>query len=106
MDDLFKECDFYFDINHEKEIVSAVRRAFLHNQLIFAFEETIHKRNYIAKAHIYPAASVDRLIADVKKAAKDGEVLERRLKKQRDAAMEETAQRYAEIASGEWKERR
>ena len=32
--------------------------------------------------------------------------LERRLKKQRDAAMAETAQRYAEIASGEWKERR
>lgn len=106
LDDLFKECDFYFDINHEKEIVSAVRKAFLHNQLIFAFEETIHNRNYIAKAHIYPAASVDRLIADVKKTAKDGDVLERRLKKQRDAAMEETAQRYAEIASGEWKERR
>ena len=48
---------------------------------------------------------MDRLIADVKKTAKDGEVLERRLKKQRDAAMAETAQRYEEIASGEWKER-
>lgn len=97
LDDLFTECDFYFDINYEGEIVSAVRRAFLHNQLIFAFEETVHSRNYIAEAHIYPADAVDRLIADVRKAVKDEQVLERRLKKQREAAMEETAERYAGI---------
>lgn len=103
LDDLFKECDFYFDINHEKEIVSAVRRAFLHNQLIFAFEETVHNRNYIAEAHIYPSSSVDRMIADVKKTAKDEAVLERRLKKQRDEAMAETVERYAEVCREEGK---
>ena len=97
LDDLFAECDFYFDINHESEIVSAVRRAFLNNQLIFAFEETAHNRNYVAEAHIYPANAVDRLIADIWKAVKDEQVLERRLKKQREAAMEETVGRYAGI---------
>lgn len=97
LDDLFMDCDFYFDINHEGEIVSAVRRAFLHNQLIFAFEETAHNRNYVAETHLYPAAAVDRLIADARKAVKDEQVLERRLKKQREAAMAETAERYAEI---------
>lgn len=97
LDDLFEECDFYFDINHEGEIVSAVRRAFLNNHLIFAFEETAHNRNYVAEAHIYPADAVDRLIADAWKAVKDEQVLERRLKKQREAAMEETVGRYADI---------
>lgn len=97
MDGLFRECDFYFDINHEKEIVSAVRRAFLHNQLIFAFEETIHNRDYIAETHIYPADKVDRMIADVKKTMKDGDVLERRLKRQREAALAQTEEDYRNI---------
>lgn len=97
LDDLFVDCDFYFDINHEGEIVSAVRRAFLNNQLIFAFEETAHNRNYVAEAHIYPADAVDRLIADARKAVKDEQVLERRLKKQRETAMAETVERYAGI---------
>lgn len=97
LDGLFEECDFYFDINHENEIVSAVRRAFLNNQLIFAFEETVHNRNFVAEAHIYRASDVERLIVDVKKAMKDGDALERWLKRQHEAAMAETVERYAEI---------
>lgn len=97
LDGLFEDCDFYLDINHGGEIVSAVRRAFLHNQLIFAFEETIHNRNYVADAHIYPVSSVDRMIADIKKSMKDGEVLKRRIQRQHEAAMAETSDRYAEI---------
>ena len=97
LDGLFQECDFYLDINHGGEIVSAVRRAFLHNQLIFAFEETAHNRNFAADAHIYPISSTDRMIADIKKALKDGDVLERRIQRQHEAAMAETAERYAQI---------
>lgn len=97
LDGLFQECDFYLDINHGGEIVSAVRRAFLHNQLIFAFEETAHNRNFAADAHIYPISSTDRMIADIKKAMKDGDVLERRIQRQHEAAMAETAERYAQI---------
>lgn len=99
LDGLFEECDFYFDINHESEIVSAVSRAFLNNQLIFAFEETIHNRNYVAEMHVYPANDVDRMIVDVKKAMKDGDTLERWLKRQQEAAMAETAEKYQEICS-------
>ncbi len=97
LDSLFAECDFYFDINHEAEIASAVRRAFLHNHLIFAFEETVHNRNYVADAHVYPASGVNRMIADVKKALKDSAVFDRRLDRQREAAMAETAGRYEEV---------
>ena len=99
LDELFEECDFYFDINHESEIVSAVRRAFLHNQLIFAFDETVHNRNYVAEAHIYPAGDVDHMIADAKKAMKDADTLEQELKKQRETALAETVERYREICS-------
>lgn len=97
LDGLFQECDFYLDINHGNEIVSAVSRAFLHNQLIFAFEETVHNRNCVAEAHIYPAGKADRMIADIKKAMKDAEVLDRRIQKQHETAMAETAERYTEI---------
>ena len=99
LDSLFEECDFYFDINHETEIVSAVRRAFLHNQLIFAFQETAHNRDYVADVHVYPASNVNRMIADVRKAMKDAAVLDQRLERQREAAMAETAERYVEACS-------
>lgn len=97
LDGLFEECDFYLDINHGGEIVSAVRRAFLHNHLIFAFEETSHSRDYVAKAQIYPAKNVDMMITDMKKAMEDAEVLEECILRQHEAAMAETAEKYAKI---------
>lgn len=97
LDGLFGECDFYFDINHENEIVSAVHRAFLNNHLIFAFEETAHNRDYVAQAHIYPAGSVERMLEDVKKAMQDKDVLERMLSEQREVALAETKERYREM---------
>ena len=44
LEELFGECDYYLDINREAEIVSAVYQAFLNNQLIFAFQETMHNQ--------------------------------------------------------------
>ena len=97
LDGLFEECNFYFDINHGGEIVSAVRRAFMNNQLIFAFEETAHNRDYVAEAHIYLAGGVHHMIADARKAMKEKEVLELELKRQKEAAMAETEEKYREI---------
>lgn len=97
LDGLFEDCDFYLDINHGGEIVSAVRRAFLHNHLIFAFEETAHNRDYVAEAHIYPAKNADRLIADIKNVMNDAEAAKACILKQHEAAMAETAEKYAEI---------
>lgn len=97
LDGLFGECDFYFDINHESEIVSAVHRAFLNNHLIFAFEETAHNRDYVAQAHIYPAGSVERMLEDVKKAMQDKDVMERMISEQRELALAETKERYREM---------
>lgn len=45
---LYNECDIYLDINSGNEILDAVRRAFLADMLIFAYQETAHNLKYVA----------------------------------------------------------
>lgn len=94
LDELFMKCDFYFDVNHEAEIVSAVRKAFLHNQLIFAFHETIHNRDYVPDVHIYESKNVDQMIADVKKVMVEPELLRENLRLQHEEAFAESTEAY------------
>lgn len=51
--ELFDICDYYLDINHESEIVAAVKQAFLHNQLILGFQQTLHNKAFIANEHVF-----------------------------------------------------
>ncbi len=97
LDELFAKCDYYFDINHGSEIVSAVRKAFLHNHLIFAFSETVHNRDYVAEKFIYPAEEAARMVADVQKAMADETVLKRHLHLQQEAAFAETKEKYLQF---------
>ncbi len=97
LDELFLKADVYLDINYESEIVSAVEKAFLHNQLIFAFKETLHNASYVAAEHIYPADKANELILDIKAAMGNTELLEEYLEKQKAAAMLETAETYKGI---------
>ena len=94
LDELFENCDFYLDINHEGEIVSAVKRAFLNNQLIFAFNETIHNRNYIATEHIFDSKHINRMIADIQMIMMNPQLIEESLKLQHAAAMAEQTAAY------------
>ena len=97
LDELFMTCDYYLDINHESEIVSAVRRAFLHNHLIYAFRETLHNREYGAEEHIYPAADTDGMISGIRAAMAKADAADAELEKQREAAFAETAERYGQF---------
>lgn len=97
LDELFDRCDYYLDINHEGEIVSAVSRAFLQNQLILGFAETLHNRDYIAPEHSYPEAEPERLIEELRRLADDSEAVDRELTKQREAALAETGESYYNI---------
>ncbi len=97
LDKLFMECDYYFDINHWAEIVSAVYRAFLHEQLIFAFEETVHNREFVADRHIYPAEALDRMISDIRRVMGDAELMKAHLKMQHDDAMVEEKEAYISL---------
>ena len=94
LDELFAKCDFYFDVNHEGEIVSAIRKAFLHNQLIFAFKETLPKKKYVIEEYIYTSADVERMITDVKAIVERKELLQVHLKMQQEAALTENILAY------------
>ena len=96
-EELFERCDYYFDINHYAEIISAVDKAFMHNQLIFAFQETLHNRECVTEECIYPAGKAKQMIADVRTAMSDGKALEERLQSQRKAAMAETVKEYQNL---------
>ena len=98
---LFQKCDFYLDINHEGEIVSAVYRAFIHNHLIFAFEETVHNRDYVAERWIYPVKEWYRMVEDIRVIMEDAELLDRCLKRQREEAMSENNVTYGKLLGWE-----
>ena len=94
LDELFETCDYYLYINHEPEIVSAVQKAFLHNHLIFAFQETMHNADFVAEEHRYPASGWERMRKDIEAAMADEEKLEGMLLAQKNAALAETAEKY------------
>lgn len=96
-EELFHKCDYYFDINHGSEIISAVRQAFLYNQLIFAFQETAHNRDYVAEEYIYPVEKFERMVQDVRAVMEDEERMCRDLEKQRKNAVAENEETYADL---------
>ena len=97
LEELFKKCDYYLDINHQSEIVSAVRRAFLNHQLIFAFQETVHNRDFIAGEHIYSSDHAGQMISDIRNIMADANLLERHLRSQKEAAMAEDVNIYRKM---------
>lgn len=97
IDELFHMCDFYFDINTGNQIVSAVRRAFLNNQLIFAFKETVHSREYVAEEHIYGANEVENMISEIKMILLDTELICSHVELQHVCAMSESIETYIKI---------
>lgn len=97
LEELFKKCDYYFDINHYAEIITAVHRAFLNNHLIFAFQETVHNRDYVADEHIYPILEFERLVSDVRAVMADEAILEKYLEKQRAHALSDTKEDYIRV---------
>lgn len=97
LDELFVKCDYYLDINYETEIVSAVRRAFMQNQLIFAFEETVHNRDFVAEEHLYRAEEAGEMTRMIEEIMEDKEKMEQHLLFQHEMAMEETEESYLQI---------
>ncbi len=97
LEGLFQQCDYYFDINHEAEIASAVRKAFLHNQLIYAFRETLHNETYVAEEQIFPASEWEKMAADIEAAMADGKIVKKQLQKQKKAALADTVKSYQNL---------
>lgn len=97
LDEVFQNCDFYLDINHESEIVSSVRKAFLHNHLVLGFRETLHNPGFLAPEHIYEMDDVDKMIFDLKGMICDKNLMDEHIQLQHAAAMLEDEAVYREI---------
>jgi accessory Sec system glycosyltransferase GtfB len=117
-EELLAACDIYLDINYEREILSATRRAFLNDQIIFAFRETMHGADYTAAAHIYtgkesagaqpapaedtartagnlaPAQGTSRMIADITAVLENQNARAAALARQHEAALAEEPAAY------------
>ncbi len=94
LDELFLRCDYYLDINYESEIVSALQRAFLHNHVIMAFEETKHNPTYVAGEHIYPLRQVGDMVAELKSIMNSPQAMSAHITRQHKWAMLEQKEAY------------
>ena len=96
-EELFKKCDYYFDINHRNEIIDAVYQAFLHNHLIFAFQETVHNREYVADAQIYSVEDFGSMVTDIHSVMEQEHLMQKCLESQHKHAMAESGQAYRDL---------
>lgn len=94
IEELFDKCDIYLDINRENEIVNAVNRAFLNNQLIFAFDETIHNINYVAKSNRFKIDDYEDMIEMIRKVCANKADWDDNLEIQRGHALSESPDSY------------
>lgn len=97
INELFDRCDYYLDINHANEIVSAVQTAFLHNQAIFAFRNTAHNLGFVPAEHIYAPEDGARMIRDIQALMDQRALMDEHLNLQREEAMAEEQTAYVNI---------
>ena len=95
IDELFDTCDYYLDINHEAEIVSAVKQAFLHNQLILGFKQTLHNKAFIASEHVFDNQNI--MIDFLNKVMGNKDAIYRQIDLQKKTAMSEETAAYADL---------
>ena len=86
IEQLFDSCDYYLDINHEGEIVDAVKEAFLHNMLILGFKEVAHNVRYTLNEFLFQSNEY----MDLVKILLDSTKLDLYLSKQRTKAMSQS----------------
>ena len=89
IESLFDVCDYYLDINHENEIVSAVSEAFLYNLIILGFYETAHNRDYVADEHMFAISEVSGMISMIRDFMSDDVILDNHILMQQQAALSE-----------------
>ena len=95
IDSLFKRCGIYLDINHQGEIISAVKKAFLHNMLILAFKNTQHNVTFTPDIHVYE--NENDMISMLRRVHSSPATLVSHLMMQKQYAMSEDKGKYKEL---------
>jgi accessory Sec system glycosyltransferase GtfB len=97
-DSLFASCDWYLDINRGSEIVDALRRAFLADQLILGFADTLHRPRFVDPGHVFAdAESMAGKIADIRRSSG---AMSRHVARQHAAAMAESPESFRKLIFG------
>ena len=94
---LFRQSDIYLDINRGNEILSAVNRAFLHNQVILGFSNTLHDTNFLPKEHIYAPEQAEQMICDIAALVENPQDMDARVQRQRQQALAEDPQSFLQF---------
>lgn len=84
---LFERCDIYLDINREGEMADAVHRAFLNNQLIVGFEETMHNAYYTADTNTFLLEDYRELAEALSTTVKMPQIIDEALEMQKNWAL-------------------
>lgn len=95
LEELISKCDIYLDINKYSEICDIVYRAFLNNQIIFAFDETKHNAGYVAEENTYKSDDWENMAKDIDNACQNMDFRKERIEAQRARALAETEKSYA-----------
>ncbi|MFT8879057.1 MAG: accessory Sec system glycosylation chaperone GtfB [Oenococcus sp.] len=91
---LWADNDFYLDINHGNEILSAVRQAFLHEQLILSFANTCHGAAYVSPDLVYDADNADVMVKELQLLAANPDKLRTALAQQKRHLSTSTSHDY------------
>lgn len=91
------ECDLHLDVNHGNELMNAAAAAFEAEQLIFAFENTVHNRTYICPENIFKPEEAEGMIGRLQLVLNDGKAFEEALLRQHEFAFAATEADYREV---------
>lgn len=97
IDELWKSCDIYLDINHGGEILDAVRTAFVNNQLILAFNNTAHNRLLTAGKNIYAPENYGGMAERIREILADKGKFKEAVREQRVLANEASERDYQSV---------
>lgn len=94
---LYKDCDIYLDINHGNEICNAVRKAFEQNMLIVGFSNTLHNPRYILKENIFDPGDIVGMKKKIMLALGSIEVMKKQIDTQRKNAGDVSIDDYQRV---------
>lgn len=94
VEQLLQTCCVYLDINYENEILNASRRAFEHQQVILAFEETRHQEKWTAPQHVYVKDDYAHMIDDLAHIIEQSAIRQEALERQKEHALHESVSSY------------
>lgn len=94
---LLEICTIYLDINHNIEILSAVEESIEKGLLLYGFEETYHRKEFLCPEHLYASSDVSHMIEEIKKIVLSEEAYQSAMQKQLQFIHASSKDHYREV---------